>query len=184
MKGRTVRRRLTIIVLCATLAPAAWASGQVSAAASPAADRAAVTALPPAAGPGEQVLYGHVRSLRRVGGHFEMRFDPALWLTGVAAERAAREDGAIGPGEPVPNDYYIVDGSHRLLTYAVARTARATVLTRGVRSTPITVPELSQIVAGRNPEHRRLLEPKAGFWLRVGARYPNPVVALDQQYQP
>jgi hypothetical protein len=105
-KRRTARRPLTI-ALGAALIPVAWSSWPAS---------AAPAALPPAAGPGRQVHYGHVRSLRRVGGHFEMRFHPVLWLTGVAAERAAREDGAIGPGEPVPNDDYVVDESHRLLT--------------------------------------------------------------------
>ncbi|MDX6556449.1 MAG: hypothetical protein QOD86_2644 [Miltoncostaeaceae bacterium] len=178
-----MRRPLAILALGAALAPAAWASWPPSASASISRE-APIARLPPPASAGQQVLYGHVRSLVRRGRHFEMRFDPALWLTGVAAERAAREDGAIGPGEAVPNDYYVVDESHRLLTYVVAGTARVTVLTRGVRSTPIAVTELSRIVAGGNPRHRRLLEPKAGFWLRVGARYPNPVLALDQQYQP
>jgi hypothetical protein len=46
------------------------------------------------------------------------------------------------------------------------------------------VAELAQIVRGRNPKHRRLLEPKAGFWIQIGEKYPNPVVSLDQQYQP
>ena len=23
-----------------------------------------------------------------------------------------------------------------------------------------------------------------GFWIRVGDKYPNPVLSLDQQYQP
>jgi hypothetical protein len=50
--------------------------------------------------------------------------------------------------------------------------------------TSISVAELAQIVRGKNPKHRRLLEPKAGFWILVGAKYPNPVLSLDQQYQP
>ena len=128
--------------------------------------------------------YGHITALSRTGGHFELRFDPAWWLTGVAAERAAAADGAIQPGEPVPNDYYIVDEGHRSLTYIVPATARVTVIGRSVRPTAITVAELSQIVKGRNPRHRQLLEPKAGFWIRVGTGYPGAVLSLDQQYQP
>jgi hypothetical protein len=114
-----------------------------------------------------------------------MRVDPALWLTGVTAYRAMVEDGQLPPGEPVPNDYYIRDPDHRLLTYLVAADARVTVLTRNgqgpIPTTRISVAELAQIVKGKNPKHRRLLEPKAGFWLRV---LSDRVVSLDQQYQP
>jgi hypothetical protein len=128
-----------------------------------------------------QTLYGHVRSIDLKGGRFELRLDPAWWLTGVAAERAC------GCG-PVANDYYIVDESHRLLTFPVRRDARVTILVRGGSgprpTATISVAELAQIVKGRNPRHRRLLEPKAGFWITVGVKYPNPVVSLDQQYQP
>ncbi len=147
-----------------------------------------LAARAPSSGPArppQSVLYGHIKSLTRKGGRFEMRFDPAWWLAGVTAERAAREDTG---SSDVPNDYYIVEEGHRLLTYVVSATARVSVVTldagRLVPTTRISVSELAQIVQGRNPRHRRLLEPKAGFWIRVGARYPNPVVSLQQQYQP
>ena len=35
------------------------------------------------------VFYGHVKSIARAHGRFEMRFDPALWLSGVAPSRPA-----------------------------------------------------------------------------------------------
>src|SRR3954469_15931161 len=76
------------------------------------------------------VQYAHVKSLRRTGGRFVMRVDPALWLTGVTAYHAAVEDKAVQPGEAVPNDYYIREEGHRLLTYRVPANARVTVLTR------------------------------------------------------
>jgi len=127
----------------------------------------------------QQVLYGHAKSVTRVGNRYELRFDPAWWLTGVAAEHAC---GC----KPVANDYYVVDESHRLLTFAVRKDAKVTVLVRGgkVSTATISVAELAQIIQGKNPQHRRLLEPKAGFWIRVLQTYPSPVVALDQQYQP
>jgi hypothetical protein len=131
------------------------------------------------------VQYAHVKSLRRRGGRFVMRVDPALWLSGLTAYHAAVEDKAIAPGDAVPNDYYIRDSDHRLLTYRVTSNARVTVLTRGgsgpLPTTTISVAELAQIVQGKNPKHRRLLEPKAGFWLRVAI---DSVISLDQQYQP
>jgi len=128
------------------------------------------------------MLYGHIASLTRTRGRFELRFDPALWLTGFAAARAARED----TGSPVAGDYYIVDESHRLLTYVVSDTARVLLLDKGLRPTPVPVAELAQILAGRNPRHRPLFTPgrALGFWIRVGPKYPNPVVSLEQQYQP
>jgi hypothetical protein len=131
------------------------------------------------------VQYVHVKSLRRASGRFVMRVDPALWLQGVTAYHAAVEDKAIAPGEAVPNDYYIRDTDHLLLTYRVRSDARVTVLTRGgtgpIPTTTISVAEFTQIVQGKNPKHRRLLEPKAGFWLRIAG---DSVLSLDQQYQP
>jgi hypothetical protein len=129
----------------------------------------------------ESVLYGHIKRLTRKGRHFEMRFDPAWWLTGFTAQRAKLEDTG---SSDVPNDYYIVDEGHRLLTYLVPPAAHVTVLTGGTDATVITVSELAQIIRGNNPKHRALSEPKAGFWIRVGSRYPSPVLSLDQQYQP
>ena len=137
--------------------------------------------------PRELVLYGHIRSMTRTGAYYRMRFDPALWLSGTTANRAAVEDGAIPPGDVVPNDYYIRDETHRLLTYRVHSTAWATVITFGgrpdLRSTRIAVSELAQIVKGRNPKRRRLFVPgnRLGFWIRVRV---DTVRTLDQQYQP
>jgi hypothetical protein len=133
--------------------------------------------------PREFVFYGHVKSLERKGGGFELRVDPALWLGGLTANRAAVEDKAIAPGNAVPNDYYIVDEGHRLLTYRMPAGARVTVLTykATVRGTPITVPEYADLLAGRNPKPLRLFEPQAGFWIRV---VTDTVRSLDQQYQP
>jgi hypothetical protein len=143
--------------------------------------------LPPAAPAGQMVLYGHIKSLARKSGRFEMRFDPAWWLTGVAAENAAVEDGAISPGDSVPNDYYMVDEGHRLLTYVVAAKAPVTIVTAGAGNARISVSELAQLFNGKNPKHRSLMGGGIrgfGFWIRVGDKYPNPVLSLNQAYQP
>jgi hypothetical protein len=136
--------------------------------------------------PREQVLYGHIKTLTRVGARYQLRFDPAWWLGGTTANRAAVEDRVIPPGDVVPNDYYIRDETHRLLTYRVPLTARATVITRTaccLRSTVIPISELAQIVRGRNPRHRLLYVPgnQLGFWARAVI---DTVRSLDQQYQP
>ena len=136
--------------------------------------------------PHEIVYYGHIRSLTRRGGRFELRFDPAWLLGGVTGERAAVEDKVLQPGQAIPNDNYTVDESHRLLTFVVSPTAHVTVLTKGLSATRISVSELAQVVRGRNPQHRSLFDPTnhSAFWIRVGNTYPNPAVALDQQYHP
>jgi hypothetical protein len=174
MKSALILTTITVAVFAGTFALRLAAAAEPSAQASQA-----------SSSPRTVVQYAHVKSIRRSAGRWVMRVDPALWLTGVTAYRAMVEDGQLPPGEPVPNDYYIRGPDHRLLTYLVAADARVTVLTRNgqgpIPTTRISVAELAQIVKGKNPKHRRLLEPKAGFWLRV---LSDRVVSLDQQYQP
>ena len=133
---------------------------------------------------GERV-YGHIGSLARKGDHYELRFDPAWLTSGVTANTAAAEDGAVEPGQPVPNDNYVVDESHRLLTYLVPPAAHVTVLVNnptGFYSTPIPVSELAEIVTTGKSSERKLFEPlESGVWIR----YSNDTVcSLDQQYKP
>ena len=129
--------------------------------------------------PLERVEFGHIKSLERKSAGYEMTFDPAWFLAGETASKAAAEDGAVAPGEPVPNDYYVVDEGHRLLTYRVAPDAKVTVLVDGPESKPITVSELARIVDGK---HKALWEPiDTGFWIRYRI---DTVSSLDQQYRP
>ena len=136
--------------------------------------------LPPAARAGQTTLYGHVKALFRKGGHFEMRFDPAWFTSGMTASRAALQDTDSGD---VPNDNYVIEEGHRLLTYLVPATAQVTVLTndgQGISATPTTVSELARIVNGG--KHRKLFEPlDSGVWIRV---HVDTVRSLDQQYHP
>ena len=139
--------------------------------------------LPRATATGELSQYGHVRALVKAGSAYRLRFDPAFWLGGVTASKAAAEDGVVMPGEPVPNDYYVRDESRKALTYVVPASARVTVLDSRLRSFSITPAQLAEIVKGRNPTGRRLFDRTngLGYWalLRV-----DTVLSLDQQYQP
>ena len=129
--------------------------------------------------PLEHVEFGYITSLERKGAGYELKFDPAWYLAGETANKAAAEDGAVAPGEPVPNDNYVVDEGHRLLTYRVAPDARVTVLVDGTEGEPITVAELARIVDG---DHKSLWEPlETGFWIRYRI---DTVHSLDQQYRP
>jgi hypothetical protein len=140
--------------------------------------------LPPATRAGQTTQWGHIKSLRRKDGHFEMRFDPGLMLHGVTAERASLEDR--GTSE-ITNDYYVREEGHRLLTYVVAANAPVGIVTARDFHVRITVSELAQLFSGKNPRHRALMGGGVrgfGFWIRVGDKYPNPVLSLDQQFQP
>lgn len=155
-----------------------------------AASQAAQLRLPPATPAGQTVLFGHVKSLGRKGGRDVLTFDPALWLKGAAAKNAATQDKARPRGR-VPNDYYIVDEGHRLLTFVVAKTAQISILTRGGRGvTTIGLPEFAQLLEGKNPKKRPLVAPLRsfaktyGFWIRTRSKFPNAVRSLDQQFQP
>ena len=145
----------------------------------------AVTAAPAgAAAPRDQTLYGNIASLKPSGGRYLLRLDPAFWLSGVTASRASAEDGF---GAQVDNDYYIRDEGHKLLTYVLPLTARVRVLTGGttgpIRSTTVTVSELVQLFAGKNPRRRPILGSvgEFGYWVTVR---DDTVRALEAQYRP
>ena len=175
-------RVATLAALLALALSPLWSNGPQEASAFSAAPTLSSPFLPtpPLGPPREMVFYGHAKSLARRSGHWELRVDPALFLSGLAAQHAAVEDGAIAPGEAVPNDYYTRDDSHRLLTFRVAPRARVTVMTAGPKATAIPVPELARALAGKRTPHR-LWEPQAGYWIRVAG---DTVRGMDQQYMP
>jgi hypothetical protein len=151
--------------------------------------RSTVTSKKPlaAAAPCGDRIFGHIASLARKGGQYELRFDPAWFTSGVTANTAAAEDGAVPTGEPVPNDNYIVEEGHRVLTYVIPETAHVTVLATGAPpaangfpEAAISVSELEQIVNGG--AHRPLFEPlESGVWIRVRV---DRVCSVEQQYRP
>ena len=139
---------------------------------------------------GDQRLYGEIRSLARKDDHYELRFDPAWFLTGVTANVALAEDEGTSckPATcaPVSDDVYAVDESHRALIYLVPVTVRGTVLTRNganggpFPSTTVTVARLAELVAGRGTQ--KLFEPLAsGVWILV---HGDTVRTFAQQYRP
>lgn len=131
--------------------------------------------------PRVQVLYGYIKSMKQASsGGYVMDFDPAWFLSGSVANDAAADDGAIPRGQPVPNDNYVVNESHRMYTYKISPHARVTVLKSGPDGSPISVAELAKIVNGTSTQ--KLFEPiSTGFWIRVDI---DTVKSLDQQYKP
>jgi hypothetical protein len=139
---------------------------------------------------GDQRLYGQIKSLGRSGDYFELRFDPAWFLSGVTANVAQAEDQGTpcqpSACPPVANDNYVVDEGHRVLTYIVPTGVRGTVLTRNgatggpFPSTTITTAQLAQLVAGKSS--LKLFEPlSSGVWILV---HGDTVRTFAQQYVP
>jgi len=133
--------------------------------------------------PADRVAFGHISSLRRQDVGWVLRFDPAWFLSGETANVAAGEDRVVTPGEPVPNDNYVVDESDRLYTYLVADDAEVVLLTRSgdqVGGTEIDVAELEKILAGTST--LAMFEPiGTGVWIRYRIATVSRVV---QQYRP
>jgi len=177
---KPVLATLTAIAIAATVFGSSRLLATPASAAAVAKQQSGFKLLPPAAPAGQMTLYGHVKTLTRRGGRFEMQFDPAWFTTGVTASRGALQNTG---SSDVPNDNYVVEEGHRLLTYLVPTSARITVLTnngQGIAATPINVSELSRIVSGG--KHRRLFEPlDSGVWIRV---HVDTVRSVDQQYRP
>jgi hypothetical protein len=134
---------------------------------------------------GDQRLYGQIKSLERKGDHYELRFDPSWFLSGVTGNVAKAEDEhtSCQPSAcpPVPNDNYRVDEGHRLLTYLVPADVRGGVITTCCTpSTTITVGQLAEIVAGKSS--LKLFEPlSTGVWILV---HVDTVQTFAQQYLP
>jgi hypothetical protein len=181
-KKKLLRPSLAILA-AVILAAAAFALSRIST--EPAAPAAAAgSAAKPCVG---NALFGHVESLTPRGDHYELRFDPAWFLSGETANTAAAEDGAVEPGQPVPNDNYVVEEGHRLLTFLVRPNARVTVLVKGgaldeagFTLKPITIAQLAQLVRGEKPVD--LFEPlESGMWIRA---HIDTACSLEQQYRP
>ena len=175
-------RRLATLAVILALAAAGCAGGEE------ATETVTVTAPPPtetAVPPAEIAQFGHIAGLTRSGDGWTMRFDPELFLSGETANKAAAEDGAVEPGQPVPNDNYRLEEGHRLLTYRVPDDAHVRVLTRkgdpaNFGATPISVAELARVLEGTSDV--RLFEPlDTGVWLAI---HGDTVRSIDQQYQP
>ena len=145
----------------------------------------AVAAAAAAGPPRDQTLYGSVASVKPDGSGYLLRLDPALWLSGLTAERASAEDGF---GGEVDNDYFIRDEGHKLLTYRLPKNARITVVVSGKGANPIasakvSVAEFAQLIAGKNPQKRKLLGPAKsfGYWVTVRG---DAATKLAAQYRP
>ncbi len=150
-----------------------------------------VTAAPvgQSASPNYQWLYGRIASLKAVKGGYQLFFDPALMLGGIAANYAAAQaDGvhcAPGACEAVPNDYFVADETHHLYVLLLPRSAQVHVLTTGRIVFPearISTAQLAGLVAHGHVPGVKLFETlDSGVWLED---HFGTIRAIYQQYRP
>jgi hypothetical protein len=128
--------------------------------------------------------FGYIRSVSTAGPAATLAFDEAEFLTGDEAQRAAEEDGAVPPGEPVPNDYYIRNPGRSTETLKIATdaeiTARRCPLCRDGRPG-----NLDEFLAAFVKKGQTYADPYRGakslYWLTIE---DGTVVAIDEQYVP
>ncbi|HEY3961313.1 MAG TPA: hypothetical protein VGL84_02195 [Gaiellaceae bacterium] len=133
----------------------------------------------------DQSFYGTIVSMTPDrGGGYLMRFDPAWFLSGVTANVLYAEDQhktcAPRACEGVPDDYAVLEGGHRALTFLVPAGTRGTVLVHGVQGKTVSVVDLAKYV--RQGFHAKIFEPLvSGVWIQV---HIDTVSAFRQQYRP
>ena len=128
--------------------------------------------------------FGYIRSVSTAGPTATLAFDDAQFLTGKEAQQAAEEDGAVEPGESVPNDYYIRNPDKSTRTLRIAN--QATVIS--VRCSPCREGvhgELGPFLASFMAPRQGYGAPYRGkyglYWLTIE---DGAVVAIREQYVP
>ena len=138
----------------------------------------------PAPRPTPAEHFGYIRSVSTAGRAATLAFDEAAFLTGKKAQRAAEADGAVEPGEAVPNDYYIRNPDKETRTLRIANdakiTARRCSLCRDGRPGELG-PFLAAFMKGR----QTFADPYRGkysqYWLTIR---DGVVIAIEEQYVP
>jgi len=128
--------------------------------------------------------FGYIRSVSTAGPAATLAFDEAEFLTGKAAQKAAEEDGAVEPGEPVPNDYYVRNSDKTTQTLRLANDAKITAkrckLCRHGRPGELG-PFLASFMQGRQTYADPYRGKYSQYWLTIR---DGEVVAIDEQYVP
>jgi hypothetical protein len=139
-------------------------------------------APPPGPSPAEH--FGYIRSVSTAGPAATLAFDEAQFLIGDVAQKAAEEDGAVEPGESVPNDYYIRNRDKTTRTLRISNDAKITAkrcqLCRHGRDG-----QLGAFLASFMKQDRTYATPYRGkysqYWLTIEG---DEVAAIDEQYVP
>ncbi len=170
-------RRFRVVAVVGLLAAtAAGCGGGAPAPAPTAADRAAIS---------DGRHFGYLRAVDTED-PVRLTFDEAEFLTGDAGLEAARADGFIAPGEPLPNDYYIRNPSRATARIPVGRDVAVTTVTcrDGCRDIPGDLAGLLRSFTDP-PSEPSLLDEYRGaasqYWITIRS---GEVVAIEEQYLP
>jgi hypothetical protein len=122
--------------------------------------------------------FGYIRSVSAAGGDARVGSSPER------TQKAAEEDGAVPPGEPVPNDYYIRNPDKTTRTLRIANDAKITA--KRCRPCRNGQPgELGPFLASFMEGRQTFVDPYRGkyslYWLTIE---DGEVVAIDEQYVP
>jgi hypothetical protein len=171
------------VLLLSLMLGAAGCGGEEKAAPEPTQTQTSTQPAPPP-GPSPAEHFGYINSVSTAGPAATLAFDEAQFLTGDAAQKAAEEDGAVAPGEPVPNDYYIRNPDKTTRPLRIANDATIT----AERCPPCRngrPGELGAFLAAFMKDRQTFADPYRGkyslYWLTIK---DGEVAAIDEQYVP
>jgi hypothetical protein len=176
---------LRALLLPLALAAAGCGGGaDDNAAHEPSQTQTSTRSAPPPPAPSTAEHFGYIRTVSTAGPAATLSFDEAEFLTREAAQKAAEADGAVAPGEPVPNDYYVRNSDKTTQTLRIADDAKIT----AERCEPCRngqPGELEPFLAAFSKGRQTYAEPYRGkysqYWLTI---VNGQVVAIDEQYLP
>ena len=129
--------------------------------------------------------FGFIRDVDTRANPPTLVFDQAEWLTGEAAQKAARAEGVISDGQPVPNDYYMRNKTRdeRVLKISPDAEITATRCQLCRDGQPGKLQDFLDSFRGRGG--RTYSDPYRGsasqYWLTIKNRQ---VTRIDEQYRP
>lgn len=126
-------------------------------------------------------VMGYIEKVWEEGGKRHISIDYAEMLTGQEALEAAIAAGDIGPGEDLPNDYYIRNTNPAKREFQVAGSAQITTSTwQGGMNNPITWAQFKSFFSATPPEDALHMR-DSPWWIE---RDGPVVIRIDEQYLP
>lgn len=130
--------------------------------------------------------FGYIRAVDPSASPQTISFDVAEFLVGNEAQRAAEAEGAVSPGEPVSNDYYVRNPEKTVRTLSLMPNASVSVVRCPNSCSEGHKGLLADLLASfDDPRPRTLGDDYRGsdsqYWVTLGG---GRVVAIDAQYVP
>jgi hypothetical protein len=130
--------------------------------------------------------FGYIRAVDATASPPTIVFDVAEFLVGNAAQRAAEADGAVLPGDPVPNDYYVRNPEKTLRTLSLFPGARVKVVRCPTSCSEGHKGVLADFLASFDDAGSKTLGDdyrgaQSQYWITIGS---GRVVAIAEQYVP